>query len=332
MKIINFTKFINEANLSTSELIKYSYRPELFIKKYIEGMEFELKTGTFVKLDTKSKNSQYNIETIKKSIQDETQLNWNDFKFETVDGDTLKITDFKKSSDFGGKSGAKDPGKQNEFLFYKVLNEYLKVEPSINITITDKTTKLNYKDITSVENSSLHSNKLNKADITLISTKEKIGLSLKQDDAGYYESADTIFKAILNDIVSKIKDGTIKDVTLTKVTEGDKKGNWLIKPEVAVEVPQNLLKRVVFGLEPTIIIKRTFKENDFTFEGKNVTINCSKIFRDLEDLNENEKPIIIIRNNTNRNLSNENLRGLRIAVVTKKSRPGAKLIDYKVKI
>ncbi|UCC40661.1 MAG: hypothetical protein JSV96_04225 [Candidatus Aminicenantes bacterium] len=104
------TVLLNEANLSIPELKKRIWRIDLIIKKINEGSPFETTSGKEVTLDKgvaekfvqlKAEND-FSEETLKK-VFGTTKIN-----FPTTTGELIKLTDLKKTPEFGGeKAGAR---------------------------------------------------------------------------------------------------------------------------------------------------------------------------------------------------------------------------------
>lgn len=86
------------ATLSAKEMRKYDWRPEVFIKKLDDKSPFELNSGRKVMLITP--------ENYVHTLQDGSSAALTELRFSDVDGNLYKLTDFRKTSEFGGK----DPG------------------------------------------------------------------------------------------------------------------------------------------------------------------------------------------------------------------------------
>lgn len=107
-----FITFINEKNLSPGEMRKYSNRPEKFLQLYKSGYTFILKDGTPVTL-TIDDNIVKILET---AIKNNTDIPWETLSFKSINGADHKITQFKKTIEFGGKSSDHCIAKENSAL------------------------------------------------------------------------------------------------------------------------------------------------------------------------------------------------------------------------
>ena len=123
------------AQLSASEIKKYDWRPEVFIKKMKEKSKFEVSGGKKVEL----KYSEDAEKKLRRGIS--TELN--QLKFEAVDGTQYKLSDFVKTSEFGGKGEGSGTIKEDRALasLRDQINSAKKVmaAATIKVKIKDRT-------------------------------------------------------------------------------------------------------------------------------------------------------------------------------------------------
>lgn len=96
------------AQLSASEIRKYDWRPEVFIKKLNEGTPFEVKGGK--KVEIVKPNG------VEKILRKGSNAELNALRFGGKDGKIYKISDFVKSSEFGGKGEGSGTAKEDMAL------------------------------------------------------------------------------------------------------------------------------------------------------------------------------------------------------------------------
>lgn len=97
------------AQLSGTELRKYSTRPEIFIRKLNEKSPFEVKGGKKVIILTVGKDVEKTLRT--GSVADLNALRFGDNK-----GNIYKLTDFVKTKEFGGKGAGSGTAKEDAAL------------------------------------------------------------------------------------------------------------------------------------------------------------------------------------------------------------------------
>jgi len=105
------------SQLSGSELRKYSWRPEVFIRKLNEKSQFEVTGGRKVLILTPAKS-------VEKILRSGTNKDLNDLRFGDDKGSVWKLTDFVKTSEFGGKGTGSGTLKEDAAL--KDLNDQIK--------------------------------------------------------------------------------------------------------------------------------------------------------------------------------------------------------------
>lgn len=97
------------AQLSASELRKYTWRPEIFIRKLKEKSLFEVKGGKKVTIITPAAN-------VEKTLRTGQPTALNALRFGDDKGNIWKLTDFVKTSEFGGKGAGSGTLKEDAAL------------------------------------------------------------------------------------------------------------------------------------------------------------------------------------------------------------------------
>lgn len=154
-----------------------------------------------------------------------------------------------------------------------------------------------------------------KADFILTDKKgNEYPISLKNDKAGNWASADTILgptaRKVIDDLVSQ------KKVTLSLDKES---GNYSVSPPFAKKLSPALASQVMFGsdiLPNGFVVCRTFSDEDFVQKGNVLTINCSSIIESIADVkNTNYEPYLFVRSAASRNSLALGYKGLRVLAV-----------------
>lgn len=96
------------AQLSAAEIRKYSVRPEIFIRKLNEQSPFEIKGGQKVVLIKPT--------GVEKTLRSGSNSDLNALKFSDKKGQIWKLTDFVKTTEFGGKGAGSGTAKEDAAL------------------------------------------------------------------------------------------------------------------------------------------------------------------------------------------------------------------------
>jgi hypothetical protein len=210
--------------------------------------------------------------------------------------------------------GAQSSGKQNEASFFDLINDKVK-ENGGPITVILKSSNKNIKveNVASCRDSSIEgATQFAKADAQLLDSSGKVlsNISLKQRNAVRWESSKSrsigginIFK----NFIEKIKEKKFPNVSLSPI-EGSKNKFKLFDPQsnktlskvVIKNTPSEVINDVVFGNDDpkTIVVKEDFEGfNDYTLENGVLTVNCYKIYTDVDDLiGTDDEPIFAFSN------------------------------------
>ena len=229
----------------------------------------------------------------------------------------------------GEKQGTGAPGLGNEDVFVNEINKFLEDGPkNVKIVAGDKT--LVFKDVTQVMGTGLSTGDYSKSDANFYDgNKDLGGVSLKKDNAIYWESADVRFKDEVKNLVDAIISGKLGD-EVSYVPLKDAKGNpdpVVIKmynkkedkPIAGVivdDLPETEVEQVIFGNDNVPVVIKTYRPSDFKLEGDTIVVNATKIYKTLDDVEkDNALPVLNIRHDKTRRIT----RGLRALLQTQKS-------------
>jgi len=229
----------------------------------------------------------------------------------------------------GEKQGTGAPGLGNEDVFVNEINKFLEDGPKdVKIVAGDKT--LVFKDVTQVMGTGLSTGDYSKSDANFYDgDKDLGGVSLKKDNAIYWESADVRFKDEVKNLVDAIISGKLGD-EVSYVPLKDAKGNpdpVVIKmynkkedkPIAGVivdDLPETEVEQVIFGNDNVPVVIKTYRPSDFKLEGDTIVVNATKIYQTLDDVEkDNALPVLNIRHDKTRRIT----RGLRALLQTQKS-------------
>lgn len=207
------------ANLSASEIRKYEYRSEVFIRKIKEKEPFEV-TGNKKVVIVGPKNYE-------KILRNGTNKDLNDMRFGDTKGGVYKLSDFVKNKDFGGKGAGSGTAKEDAALssLRKQIADALKKEgrPEITVKIDGK----NYQVTDAVSTpgtpkSDFHLVDANGNEVAWISHKDGKtakdfqqwgGMSRSKEPAIYNHKES---QAFINDILNMYPDGLPRATTLAR--------------------------------------------------------------------------------------------------------------------
>jgi hypothetical protein len=227
------------------------------------------------------------------------------------------------------KQGGKSAGLENENAFYNIITSLLKDGPK-DIKITDGNKEVVFKNITEVEETGRKTSGYSKSDIDFFSNGiNEGGLSLKQDDAVYWESADVRFKNEVKSLINAIISGKLGDeisyVPLKDIKGNpdpniirmyNKKENKPISGIIVKDLPPQNIQQVIFGEDNVPVAIKNWRPSDFKVEGDTIIAKASKLYTNLEDVEkDNALPILNIRHDKTRRAT----KGLRAFLQTEKS-------------
>jgi len=227
------------------------------------------------------------------------------------------------------RQGTGSAGLDNEDIFINNVNAALEDGPK-NVVITDGKKSVKYPNISKAVGTGLETSDYSKSDVDFYDGEKKIGgLSLKKDNAIYWESADVRFKNEVANLADAITTGKLGD-QVSYVPYVDARGNEdkviikmynkkedkPISGVIVDDLPEQDVQQVIFGNDNVPVAIRSWRPGDFKVEGNTLTITCSKLYVTMDDvIADNAQPILNIRHDKSRRKT----RGLRALLQTKKS-------------
>jgi len=195
--------------------------------------------------------------------------------------------------------GSKSAGVENEANLVQAINYVIQEYGTCDVLFTDGTHKFICKDATLAKQVGADTAGRKKADLLVMSGSIKYPISLKKDNAEYWESADNLWK----DNATKY---LTEQVAKNKVSvQGIGGGVVKISPNIGVEATQQEATDVIFGsdiLGHGCVVTRTFDGTEFQFNGKTncLTITASSVITKLSDVPADKKVWFLIRNDSTR--------------------------------
>lgn len=195
--------------------------------------------------------------------------------------------------------GAKSAGVENEANLVQAINYVINEYGTCDVMFTDGTHKFLCKEATLAKQVGADTAGRKKADLLVMSGSKQYPVSLKKDNAEYWESADTLWKdeaiKYLTEMVAKRK------VSVQGIGGGVVK----ITPNIGVEATQEEAINVIFGsdiLGKGCVVTRTFDGTEFKYDGKTncLIINVSSVITKLSDVPADKKVWFLIRNDSTR--------------------------------
>ena len=180
------------------------------------------------------------------------------------------------------KQGGGSAGLGNEAFIANKINETVdELSSPITVVIKSKDKTIKYNKVTKAEEVGRDTTGGKKSDIKLLSEDKIVGnLSLKQENAGMWESADKRYKDLMIKLVNKLRNKPYANLGLTK---SDKKDIYrLYNPKTKQEysgiiitgLDKSDMASICFGTDnpKTIVVKETFDDSDFSLSGNTLTI------------------------------------------------------------
>lgn len=225
----------------------------------------------------------------------------------------VKIGNFTILAKPASKQGRASAGVDNEQKLVDFINKATVTGP-INVVFRSPQKTYEIFGCTSARSAGTDTSGRKKSDVNLYDYKGRVyPISIKKDDAEYWESADTFFANEAKVIIEKaVKEGK---------TKLKSHGSYFtIEPNIAVEATINEKQDVVFGADiyPNgCVITKTFFNDSFRQEGDMVLIDVSNIITKLNDVKGEKDVFFLIRNDKTRKSIRE-YPGIRILAAYKK--------------
>lgn len=244
-----------------------------------------------------------------------------------------------KPSSAQGRSSA---GTGNEDILINKVQDYID-QGATKIVFKGKNKSYTIDNINNIEGVGYDVAGGKKADVIISASDKNYPISIKQDNAGFWESADSRY----NKLISKLSDKILNDDfapnlvfkpfldKLGNKKEGiynmfDDVNNKKVTGIIVTNLPENQEESIIFGSDNAIVIYKTYTDDDFKLSGNTLTVNVSKIIENIDDVEEfNLEPVLNIRHDSTRAAT----RGIRATVQPKNLvYPGGKLSGDKIEL
>jgi hypothetical protein len=250
----------------------------------------------------------------RKGVMDDLQKD-PDFKFDEGSigaGSSLGRLKYKDKVSiyvkFAKGQGGESAGKSNESSFFGLINNSASEGPITVILKSDDKT-LKFEGITQCRDASVEgATDYAKADAQLLASDTvKANISLKKRNAVRWESSKRRLGDVFKNFIDKALENQLGNITLEPI-EGSKgkyklfnsDTNKILSKVAIVNTPEELNSETIFGNDnpKTIVVKEDFENySDYTFENGVLTINCYKIYTDVEDvLGTLDEPVFAFSN------------------------------------
>ena len=211
-----------------------------------------------------------------------------------------------------GVQGRASAGTENEDILENELKKYLEDGPKNVIFVGSNKNYItkNIKDVVGVGYDVAGGKK---ADIILMGDID-YPISIKKDNAGFWESSDSRYKDVVNKLNQKIKNGDFAPQIVFKPFK-DKLGNekeginvmyngetdTKITGVIVTDLPSKDEESIIFGSDDAVVIYKTYSPKDFNLEGDTILVEVSKIISNSSDVDEfNLDPVLNIRHDSTR--------------------------------
>lgn len=222
-----------------------------------------------------------------------------------------------------GAQGRSSAGTENEDILENEIKKYLELGIK-NIIFKGSNKSYTIPNVIGVKGVGYDVAGGKKADIVITGQAGNYPISIKKDNAGFWESADTRYKELMGKLVSKIS-GNVFAPELVFKPFIDKLGNekkginimyndttdTKVSGILVTDLPNKEEESIIFGSDKAVVIYRTYTESDFEQQGDDLIITVSKIITDMKDVEEFDlEPILNIRHDSTRSATG----GLRATV------------------
>jgi len=203
------------------------------------------------------------------------------------------------------RQGDQSSGKANEHALVKLMEEKLKEYGTLNVIFEDERgKKIAIQGVTKIEHTgntpkSGEKKGVSKADVALVSPNRRLPVSVKMISAGFWESADRLFKVRAEPLLANlVKSGQIELVP-------NKKNPKIMTLPYAVVMEPTLEEQMIttFGedLNPDGgIVIQDFEPHHFFQVESNVKIWCKAVIRGKDDIPEGHLMVWRVRGDSTR--------------------------------
>jgi len=310
---------INEAMLSLKSIQK---RPDQFVNKFYDNKSFRIGSNgedefviDYVVIGNetfKSENKEEKSNLIG-AFRDASSAR--DIKLVgKLNGQetTLSISFIYKSSDLGGQEGG-SRGVSNENELVNKINNSIELSggPLTVKFIASEGPEITIPNVNRAEGIGYSGKKEKmKGDVMLYSTSGDQSISIKKDGPYWWSSERKQFEDLLTKFVEAGKNRNIPNLELNQnpiqsyvldmidPRDGKRYGIVLIKNYPPLN-DENVINNIAFGSEKAKIVQRSFSDSDFNLENDVLTIKSTRNINDINDLKDDDKPIIWLARHEN---------------------------------
>jgi hypothetical protein len=211
-----------------------------------------------------------------------------------------------------GAQGRASAGTENEDVLSNEIKKYIEDGPK-NVIFVGQNKSYSTSGIKEVKDVGYDVAEGKKADLVLIGNKS-YPISIKKDNAGFWESSDTRYKVVVNKLSEKIKNGDFApELTFRPFKDklgNEKKGINVMYNEttgkkvtgvIVTDLPEKEEQSIIFGSDKAVVVYKTYTPKDFTLEGDTVKVEVTKIIEDMKDIEQfNLEPVLNIRHDSTR--------------------------------
>ena len=234
----------------------------------------------------------------------------------------------------GKVQGDNRRGVANELNLVKLIKDQIDKYGDIDVTFRDdRGVTLTVKKATNVAGTGKDTAGRKKADLIITNGVDTIPISLKKPNAGFYESADSLFGARARKIIDiLVQKGLLKLTKLPPerdlIVRGERKPVFQMSSEIVVQpTPQDAIQ-VMFGgdLNPKGgIVIQDFQAHHFVMQDGQIFVDCYAVIKSLDDVPEAHLMYWLIRNQSTRNATKIGIAGIKADAATMTRSFGAKL-------
>jgi len=224
-----------------------------------------------------------------------------------------------------GAQGRASAGTENEDILENGIKQFL-VDGPKNVVFVGRNKNYVAKNVSDVVGVGYDVAGGKKADVVLKGDTD-YPISIKKDNAGFWESSDSRYRDVVKKLSDKIKNGELKPLTfkpfqdkLGNVKEGinvmyNEDTGQKVTGVIVTDLPNKDEESIIFGSDNAVVVYKSYTPKDITLEGDIVKVDVSFIIEDLNDVEEfNLEPVLNIRHDSTRKATG----GLRATVVPEK--------------
>lgn len=324
---------LTEENDPTAGLSKEKIKSILRANGYEDIKETGNKLQVLAQIPDKAKKNEFRIAVmneilsiLQKELPDHDPKYSNDASLSSLGGIIFDNSPIKVLVKDKGKQGEKSAGVANEIELASMIQSVIEKYGSANVSFTDERGhKLTIDNAINVETKGRDTKGRKKADVVIQSEKSRLPVSIKKLNADMWESADSMFGNRAREILTKLVDDGV--VELTKIKERQGKPVYELSKEIVMEPTEEEAMQAIFGSDINPeggIVIQTFKPEHFKQDGNNIDVDAHAVITNKDDIPESHVMVWLLRNDSDRNNKTLGIAGIRPLAVTLKRGLGTK--------